>query len=80
MLFNRLPRIEPRPANPTSGLEHLQPGWIAVLRWLKDHKVEFVLVGPVAEAIRGNVQADGPLSVVPAPYRRNLERLARALN
>ncbi len=80
MLFNRLPRIEHRPSNPTSGLEHLKPGWIAVLRWLKDHKVEFVLVGPVAEAIRGNVQADGPLSIVPAPYRRNLERLARALN
>jgi len=39
-----------------------------------------VLVGAVAEAVRGNTRIDGPVAVVPAPYRRNLERLARALN
>lgn len=79
MLFKRQPRIEHRSANPTKGQEHLRPGWVALLRWLQAHRVEFVLVGPVAEAIRGNVRAEGPVSIVPAPYRRNLERLARAL-
>jgi hypothetical protein len=79
MLFKRTPRIEHRSANPSKGQEHLKPGWVALLRWLQAHSVEFVLVGPVAEAIRGNVRADGPVAIVPAPYRRNLERLARAL-
>ena len=79
MLFKRTPRIEHRSANPTKGQEHLKPGWVALLRWLQAHNVEFVLVGPVAEAIRGNVRAEGPVAIVPAPYRRNLERLARAL-
>ena len=36
--------------------------------------------GPVAEALRGRTAAHGPVSIVPAPYRRNLERLARALD
>jgi hypothetical protein len=79
MLFKRTPRIEHRSANPSKGQEHLKPGWVALLRWLQAHSVEFVLVGPVAEAIRGNPRADGPVAIVPAPYRRNLERLARAL-
>jgi hypothetical protein len=79
MLFKRTPRIEHRSANPSKGQEHLKPGWVALLRWLQAHSVEFVLVGPVAEAIRGNAHAEGPVAIVPAPYRRNLERLARAL-
>lgn len=79
-LFNRLPRIEHQTPNPTKGQEHLRPSWIAVLRWLQAHKVEYVLVGAVAEAVRGNTRIDGPVAVVPAPYRRNLERLAHALN
>jgi hypothetical protein len=79
MLFNRLPKIEHRSPNPTSGQEHLRPSWIAILRWLQAYKVEYVLVGPVAEAVRGNTHVDGAVAVVPAPYRRNLERLARAL-
>jgi hypothetical protein len=79
MLFNRLPRIEHRSPNPSKGQEHLRPSWIAVLRWLQAHKVEYVLVGAVAEAVRGDTHVDGPVAVVPAPYRRNLERLARAL-
>ena len=79
LLFKRLPRIEHRSPNPSKGQEHLRPSWIAILRWLQAHKVEYVLVGPVAEAIRGNAHADGPVAVVPAPYRRNLERLARAV-
>ena len=79
MLFNRLPRIEHRSPNPSKGQEHLRPSWIAILRWLQAHKVEYVLIGAVAEAARGNTHVDGPIAVVPAPYRRNLERLARAL-
>ncbi len=80
MLFKRHPRIEQRSPNPSKGQEHLRPSWIAILRWLREHKVEYVLVGPVAEAARGDTDADGPVRVVPAPYRRNLERLAQALN
>jgi hypothetical protein len=80
MLFKRQPRIEYRSVNPTTGREHLKPGWLALLRWLAAYKVEFVLVGPVAEAARGDAGADGPVAIVPAPYRRNLERLANALN
>lgn len=79
MLFNRPPRIQHRSPNPSKGQEHLRPSWIAILRWLQAHKVEYVLVGAVAEAVRGNTHVDGPVAVVPAPYRRNLERLARAL-
>ena len=79
MLFNRLPRIEHHSPNPSKGQEHLRPSWIAILRWLQAHKVEYVLVGAVAEAVRGDTHVDGPVAVVPAPYRRNLERLARAL-
>ena len=79
MLFNRPPRIEHRSPNPSKGQEHLRPSWIAIMRWLEAHKVEYVLVGAVAEAVRGDIHADGPVAVVPAPYRRNLERLARAL-
>ena len=79
MLFNRPPRIEHRSPNPSKGQEHLRPSWIAILRWLQAHKVEYVLIGAVAEAARGNTHVDGPIAVVPAPYRRNLERLARAL-
>lgn len=79
MLFKRAPRIEHRPANLAEGQQHLKPGWIALLRWLQTHKVEYVLVGPVAESIRGNVRADGPVAIVAAPYRRNLDRLAGAL-
>jgi len=80
MLFKRHPRIEHRSPNPSKGQEHLRPSWIAILRWLQAHKVEYVLVGPVAEAARGDTDADGAVAVVPAPYRRNLERLAQALN
>ena len=79
MLINRLPRIEHRSPNPSKGQEHLRPSWIAILRWLEAHKVEYVLVGAVAEAVRGDTDVDGPVAVAPAPYRRNLDRLAHAL-
>jgi hypothetical protein len=53
---------------------------MAVLRWLNAAGVEFVLVGPVARAARGDSGAQGPVAIVPAPYGRNLDRLTRALN
>jgi hypothetical protein len=34
----------------------------------------------VAEAVRGRTDAAGPVAIVPAPYGRNFERLARALS
>jgi hypothetical protein len=80
MLLKRsAPRIDARSITPVHGLEHLRVEWIAILRWLRDSRVEYVLIGPVADAIRGNAHAAGPVAIVPAPYRRNLERLARAL-
>lgn len=78
-MINRVPRIEHRPVKSRPGLEHLKSEWIAIVRWLNENKVEYVLIGAVAEAIRGDGRARGPLAIVPAPYRRNLERLARAL-
>jgi hypothetical protein len=81
MLLKRsAPRLDARSVQPVHGLEHLQTEWIAILRWLRDSRVEYVLIGPVADAIRGNARATGPVAIAPAPYRRNLERLAHALN
>jgi hypothetical protein len=81
MLLKRsVPRIDARSVTPVHGLEHLRVEWIAILRWLRDSRVEYVLIGQVADAVRGNTHAAGPVAIVPAPYRRNLERLARALS
>lgn len=80
LLKRRPPRIESRPTETRKGFEHLDTGALAVLRWLKANRVEFVLVGPVGAAIRGDTRERGPVAIVPAPYRRNLERLARALD
>ncbi len=81
MLLKRsVPGIELRAADTPAGLEHLRSHWVAFVRWLAANKVEYVLIGPVAEAVRGDARAQGPVTIVPAPYRRNLERLARALS
>jgi hypothetical protein len=80
LLKRRTPSIEPRPADTRQGFEHLDPDAIAVLRWLRANHIEFVLVGPVAAQIRGEAHDRGPVSIVPAPYGRNLERLAGALD
>jgi hypothetical protein len=79
LLRHRAPGIEPGPANPTKGFEHLGEDSIAVLRWLNVNRIDYVLVGAVARAIRGDSAAKGPVSIVPAPYGRNLDRLVRAL-
>jgi hypothetical protein len=79
LLKRRVPRIDSRPAKPAQGFEHLDHKAISVVRWLNANRIDYVLVGPVAEAIRGRVTVRGPVAVVPAPYDRNFERLERAL-
>jgi hypothetical protein len=80
LLRRRSPQIETCPIETAQGFEHLAGEAVAVLKWLRAHQVEFVLVGPVAEAMRGGAATPGPVAIVPAPYRRNHERLARALD
>ncbi len=79
LLRHRPPDIDTAAVTLTPGLEHLDQGWVAVLRWLNANKVDFVVVGPVAHAIRGELTARGPVAIVPAPYGRNFERLTNAL-
>jgi hypothetical protein len=79
LLKRRTPRIVKTPATPTKGFEHIDDKAVAVLRWLNANRVDYVLVGPVAAASRGHADGDGPVAIVPAPYRRNFERLTRAL-
>jgi hypothetical protein len=81
MLLNRrAPGIDSRPVESVAGLEHLRAENVAVLRWLAQNRVEYVVVGPIARAIRGDTSAGGPVAIVPAPYGRNLDRLCRALS
>ena len=80
LLKRRAPGIETRPADATEGFAHLDPGAVAVIRCLTANAVDFILVGPVAEAVRGRAEArGGPVGVVVAPYGRNFARLERAL-
>ena len=78
LLKRRVPRIDSRPPNPARGFEHLDRRAIAVVRWLNANRIDYVLVGPVAETIRGSGRARGPVSIVLSPYGRNFERLERA--
>jgi hypothetical protein len=80
LLRHRPPGIDSRPANTAKGFEHLDEKWIAVLRWLQANRIEYVLVGSAARGLRGDIEAKGPVAIVPAPYGRNLDRLARALS
>jgi hypothetical protein len=80
LLRTRAPKIEVASQTPVKGYEHLSEASVSVLGWLKAARVDFVLVGPVARAIRGERAAKGSVAIVPAPYGRNLDRLARALN
>ena len=80
LLKRRTPHIQTSPTRTNQGFEHVDASALAVLRWLKANHVDFVLVGPVAAAIRGQEYDRGPVAIVPAPYRRNFERLARALD
>lgn len=80
LLRRRSPQIDSRPVAPARGFEDLSPESLAVLKWLMANQIDFVLVGPVAESIRGGAGSPGPVAIVPAPYRRNFERLWRALD
>jgi hypothetical protein len=79
LLRHRPPALGSQPVSTAKGFEHLDPKAVAVLRWLKANSIEFVLVGPVARAVRGTADEAGPVAIVPAPYARNFERLSRAL-
>lgn len=79
LLRRRPPSIDSQARDKGTGFEHLDEQWIAVLGWLKANRVEFIVVGPVGLAIRGDRLAAGPVAIVPAPYGRNIERLCRAL-
>jgi hypothetical protein len=80
LLRSRASNIDSSPVVAAKGYEHVSASSIAVMRWLAASGVDYVLVGPVARAIRGEAKAYGPVAIVPAPYGRNLERLANALN
>lgn len=79
LLRHRPPGIDSRIAELREGLDHLEQPAVAVLRWLNANKVDYVVVGPVARAIRGDRDTRGPVAIVPAPYGRNWERLCAAL-
>ncbi len=79
LLRNRLPSIDSTAVDAAEGYEHVAASSIAIMRWLVANGVDYILVGPVARAVRGDVAARGPVAIVPAPYGRNLDRLARAL-
>lgn len=52
---------------------------IAGLRALVDHGVRFVLIGGYAAALRGSPMMTGDVDICQARDRRNLDRLAEAL-
>lgn len=57
----------------------LDPLLLETLRTLRQHDVEFVLVGDVAEAIHNNGGFVSGVAIVPGAYGRNVERLSAAL-
>jgi hypothetical protein len=57
----------------------LDPKLLATLKTLDSHAVEYVLVGEVAEAIHDGGGFISGVAIVPAPYGRNVDRLACAL-
>jgi hypothetical protein len=79
LLKHRPPGIESHPVVLRKGLDHVDQKSVSVLRWLVANKVDFVVVGPVAHALRGDVNAVGAVAIVPAPYGRNMDRLCAAL-
>jgi hypothetical protein len=79
LLKRRPPALHSQPITTVSGFSHLDRKAVAMLRWLGANEVNYVLVGPIAEAIRSGTGGSGPVTIVPAPFHRNYERLARAL-
>jgi hypothetical protein len=79
LLRNRPPAIETEPVPSAKTFEQIDDSAVAVLRWLNANRVDYIVVGAVARIVRGDSSSRGPVSIVPAPYGRNLDRLARAL-
>jgi hypothetical protein len=81
MLLGNRPTIIDAPAPRDKTYSHIDDSAIAVIRWLNAGRVDYVVVGSVARIIRADPteSQSGPLAIVPAPYGRNLDRLARAL-
>jgi hypothetical protein len=52
---------------------------LELLRVLREHDVDFLVIGGVAVAAHGYVRGTKDVDVIPEPGRENLERLSRAL-
>jgi hypothetical protein len=78
LLRNRPPALENSPALSAQAFTDMDASAVAIVRWLNANRVDYVVLGPVARIVHGEL-ARGPVSIVPAPYGRNLDRLARAL-
>ncbi len=79
LLRHRPPGIDSQPRTIGEGFEYIGEPAVTLLRWLNANHVEYILVGAIGEAIRGDRTAVGPVAIVPAPFGRNIERLCRAL-
>jgi hypothetical protein len=79
LLRHRPPALDAQLGVTSESYAHLSVKSVSLLRWLQANHVEFVLVGPVADAIRGGGPSTGAVAIVPAPYGRNYGRLSRAL-
>jgi hypothetical protein len=79
LLKRRPPALESQPITTVSGYGHVDRKAVGMLRWLAANHINYVLVGPIAEAIRSGGGGLGPVAIVPAPFGRNYERLARGL-
>jgi hypothetical protein len=58
----------------------LDPDLLMILQVLETHRVEFVLVGDVADAIYNHGGFVAGVAIVPGGYGRNVERLMTALH
>lgn len=80
MLLKRRPlRIEDQSPEAAPGYARMPREGLAVLAWLDAGRIDYVLVGSLAETAREMPAEPGPAAIVPAPYLRNLERLTQAL-
>lgn len=57
----------------------LDPDLLTVLQTLETNRVEYVLVGDVADAIYNHGGFVSAIAIVPGAYARNVERLSNAL-
>ena len=54
--------------------------WLTALEALRGRGVQFLISGSAADAVvEGNPETAPALVIAPSPFRRNLERLAKAL-